>query len=165
MKVYTLHRELWVPHPLSAVFDFFSRAENLQQITPPWLRFRILTPLPIEMGPGVTIRYTLRIRGIPIRWLTEITRWNPPYDFVDVQTRGPYALWRHTHTFSERDGGTSIVDQVEYALPIGRVGRLLHWLQVARDLNAIFRYRALRVQELLPRMLENASSARFRAAS
>ena len=148
--VYTLHRELWVPQPLPAVFDFFSRAENLEQITPPWMRFRILTPPPIQMKQGATIAYALRVRGIPLRWLTEIERWNPPFDFPDVQAKGPYKIWRHTHRFSEVTGGTSIEDTVQYALPFGLLGRLAHRLQVARDLSQICDYRSQRVQALLP---------------
>jgi ligand-binding SRPBCC domain-containing protein len=151
MAPYTLHRELWVPHPLPLVFNFFSQAENLEQITPPWMRFRIHTPLPIVMKPGATIAYALCVRGIPLRWLTEIERWNPPHEFVDVQARGPYKLWRHTHRFSEVEGGTLIADTVEYALPFGLLGRLVHRLQVARDLSRIFDYRARQVQALLPR--------------
>jgi ligand-binding SRPBCC domain-containing protein len=149
MTLYTLHRELWVPNPLPSVFDFFSRAENLQRITPPWMQFRILTPLPIIMKQGATIAYALRVRGIPLQWLTEIERWNPPYEFIDRQAKGPYKLWRHTHRFSEVEGGTSIVDLVDYALPFGALGRVLHRLQVARDLARIFDYRAQRVRALL----------------
>lgn len=149
MSTYTLQRELWVPNSLPAVFDFFSRAENLERITPPWMRFRILTPPPITMKQGATIAYALRVRGVPLRWLTEIERWNPPYEFIDIQVRGPYKLWRHTHRFSESAGGTSIVDIVEYALPFGLMGRLAHRLQVARDLALIFDYRAQHVRALL----------------
>ena len=149
MTVYELHRELWVPRPLPEVFEFFARAENLERITPPWLQFRILTPLPIEMKQGATIAYSLRLRGIRLGWLTEIERWNPPVEFIDVQTKGPYRLWRHTHRFSEVDGGTSIVDTVHYALPFGPLGQLAHRLQVARDLSGIFDYRARRAQTLL----------------
>jgi hypothetical protein len=151
MDFYTLHRELWVPHPLSTVFDFFSRAENLEQLTPPWMRFRILTPPPIVMKPGATIAYSLRVRGIPIRWLTEIKRWNPPNEFIDIQAKGPYTLWRHTHRFSEVEGGTLIADTVDYALSFGLLGRLVHRLRVARDLGEIFDYRAQQVRALLPR--------------
>lgn len=150
MASYTLQRELWVPHPLAEVFDFFKRAENLERITPPWMRFRILTPSPIPMKPGTTIAYALRVRGIPLRWMAEIERWNPPYEFVDAQAKGPYKLWHHTHRFSEVEGGTSIVDIVQYALPFGPLGRLAHWLQVARDLEQIFDYRARQVQWLFP---------------
>jgi len=151
MGIYRLHRELWVPHPLPVVFNFFSRAENLEQITPPWMRFRILTPPPIVMKPGAIIAYALRVRGIPFRWLTEIERWNPPHEFIDVQSRGPYKLWRHEHRFLARNGGTLIADTVEYALPFGLLGRLVHRLQVARDLCRIFDYRAQQVQTLLAR--------------
>ena len=156
MGPYRLHWELWVPHPLPAVFDFFSRAENLEQITPPWMRFRILTPAPIVMKPGATIAYSLRVRGIPLRWLTEIERWNPPFEFIDVQARGPYKFWRHTHRFSERNGGTLIADTVDYVLPFGLLGRLVHRFQVARDLGRIFDYRAQQVQALLPRQTGKA---------
>ncbi len=156
MGPYTLHRELWVPHPLSTVFDFFSRAENLEHLTPPWMRFRTLTPPPIVMKPGATIAYALRVRGIPIRWLTEIERWNPPFEFIDVQAKGPYRLWRHLHRFSEVGCGTQIADTVEYALPFGLLGRLVHRLQVARDLEQIFDYRAQQVQALLTRQPKNA---------
>ncbi len=145
----TLRCELWVPNPLSEVFEFFSRAENLERITPPWMQFRILTPLPVTMKQGATIAYALRVRGIPMRWLTEIERWNPPFEFVDVQAKGPYKLWRHTHRFSEVRGGTLIEDVVEYALPFGWIGRLVHRLQVRRDLAQIFDYRTQRVQALL----------------
>jgi ligand-binding SRPBCC domain-containing protein len=148
MTIYTLHRQLWVPHPLSAVFDFFSRAENLERITPPWMRFRILTPPPITMKQGTTIAYALRVRGFPLQWLTEIEQWNPPYQFVDVQAKGPYRFWRHTHRFSEVEDGTSIVDIVQYALPFGPLGRLVRPL-VARDLARIFDHRARQVQSLL----------------
>jgi ligand-binding SRPBCC domain-containing protein len=150
LTTYTLKRELRVRHSLPEVFEFFSRAENLERITPPWMRFRILTPPPIEMKPGTTIAYALRVRGIPLRWLTEIERWNPPYEFVDFQAKGPYQLWHHTHRFSEVEGGTSIVDIVHYALPFGPLGRLIHRLQVARDLERIFDYRAHRIQALFP---------------
>jgi ligand-binding SRPBCC domain-containing protein len=149
MHAYTLQRESVVRRPLPQVFEFFSQAENLERLTPPWLSFSILTPSPIEMRPGAMIAYKLRLRGIPIRWLTEIERWNPPFEFVDVQVRGPYKLWRHTHSFHEVEGGTRIVDTVNYALPFGPFGRLAHWLKVAGDLSAIFTYRQKRVRELL----------------
>ena len=149
MSTYLLQRELWIPKPLSTVFDFFSCAENLERITPPWMSFRILTPPPITMKQGVQVAYALRVRGIPLRWLTEIERWNPPFEFVDVQAKGPYQLWRHTHRFSELGRGTLVVDNVEYALGFGIVGRMVHRLQVARDLSGIFDYRVHRVQALL----------------
>lgn len=145
---HTLRRETTVPAPLASVFEFFSKAENLESLTPPWMHFRILTPTPIAMQQGARIAYRLRVRGIPIRWLTEIQLWRPPYEFVDVQLKGPYKLWRHTHRFEEIPGGTRIMDTVEYTLPFGILGRLVHRLQVAGELRAIFDYREQRVKSL-----------------
>ncbi len=146
---YTLRRETMVKRPLAEVFDFFSRAENLETLTPPWLRFRITSPRPIHMEQGATIAYQLRVRGIALRWLTEIELWCPPHIFVDVQVNGPYSLWRHIHRFEEDDGGTRITDVVNYTLPFGSLGRLVHRLQVADDLAKIFDYREERVHALL----------------
>lgn len=146
---YVLERETKVACPLAQVFDFFSQAENLEALTPPWLRFRIATPQPIKMQQGATIAYQLRVRGIPIRWLTGIELWRPPHEFVDVQLKGPYRLWHHTHRFEEYHGGTRVVDIVRYALPFGPLGRLVHRLQVADDLAKIFNYREQRVRALL----------------
>lgn len=94
METYILQRELLVGRPLSALFHFFSDAKNLESITPPWLHFHILTPPPIEMRKGTKIAYQLRVRGIPLKWISEIDFWNPPFEFVDVQLHGPYRFWR-----------------------------------------------------------------------
>jgi ligand-binding SRPBCC domain-containing protein len=142
---YTLQRELTVPRALPAVFDLFSKAENLETLTPPWLRFRIVTPPPIQMRQGTTIDYRLRVFGVPIRWSSEIEVWRPPFEFVDIQVKGPYKLWRHTHRFQECQGGTRISDTVNYSLPLGPLGRLVHRLKVADDLAKIFDYREHRV--------------------
>ncbi len=158
-RIYELHRELWLPHPLPEVFDFFAQAGNLETITPPWMRFRILTPLPLHMRKGATIAYALRVHGIPIRWLTEIERWDPPHEFVDVQRKGPYRLWHHTHRFAAVQGGTSIEDIVAYALPFGPLGRLMHRLQVARDLRQVFDYREQRVRAAFPQSRPSACDA------
>lgn len=138
---YVLKREVTAACSLEKVFDFFSKAENLEMLTPPWLHFRIVTPQPIKMQQGATIAYQLRVRGIPVRWLTEIELWRPPHEFVDIQLEGPYRLWHHTHHFLECEGGTRIVDIVKYALPFGPLGRLAHRLRVSRDLARIFDYR------------------------
>jgi ligand-binding SRPBCC domain-containing protein len=142
MTVHTLTRRAQLPHSIERVFHFFSRAENLEAITPPWLRFRIVTPAPIEMREGALIEYSLRLHGLPIRWLTRIEEWRPPHRFVDVQLRGPYRLWEHTHTFTTRDSGTEMADTVRYALPVGPLGEIARRLVVARDLRSIFDYRA-----------------------
>jgi ligand-binding SRPBCC domain-containing protein len=138
MKTYRYGTELTLPTPLEEVFDFFSEAKNLEKLTPPWLRFEILTEGPIVMTPGAVIDYRISWRGIPLRWRTEIEVWEPPHRFVDLQIRGPYRLWRHEHLFIERDDGTAVVDRVEYA-PFG--GALANRLVVARDVERIFAYR------------------------
>ncbi len=148
--VHTLRREQRLPRPIDEVFAFFGDARNLEAITPPLLRFRVLTPDPIAMGPGALIRYRLRVRGLPVGWLTAIREWDPPHRFVDQQLRGPYALWHHTHTF-EPDGedATIMRDEVRYALPFGILGDLARRLFVARDVEQIFDFRARRIVELL----------------
>ena len=148
MSTHHFHTELFVPQPIERVFDFFSRAENLGRITPEWLQFQMLTPPDVELRAGTILEYRLRIHGIPVRWRTRITEWDPPHRFVDVQERGPYRLWRHTHRFVEAAGGTSMTDDVEYELPFGILGRIVQWLQVGRDVRAIFEYRAGRIPGL-----------------
>jgi ligand-binding SRPBCC domain-containing protein len=143
-----LQREQWVPRPIDDVFAFFSDARNLEAITPPWLGFRILSPGPIVMRPGTQIHYQIRLRGLPLRWVTEIQTWEPPRAFADVQLRGPYRLWHHTHRFEPVNGGTQVRDVVRYALRFGPLGRLAHAWIVRSDLEAIFDYRALRMTEL-----------------
>ena len=142
------HSSLWLPRPLEQVFPFFADAANLQRITPPWVNFRIRTPLPIVMRQGSHIDYTIRVRGVPLAWKTEITSWEPPLRFVDEQIRGPYRKWVHTHTFTERDGLTLCEDHVEYAAP---GGRLIHWLFVERDVERIFAYRRERLESIFGR--------------
>ena len=142
MKVYNLKREQSVKRPLDEVFAFFEKAENLSRITPSSLGFEILTPTPIHMKDGTVIDYTIRLAGMPIHWRSLITSYEPPYCFVDVQLKGPYAFWHHTHSFKETQGGTLITDEVHYALPFGFLGRLAHALFVKRQLKKIFDYRA-----------------------
>jgi ligand-binding SRPBCC domain-containing protein len=136
-----------VPRPLEEVFAFFSDASNLELLTPSWLKFQVLT-IPEVISTGVHIRYRLRWHGIPLHWTTEITRWNPPHDFVDIQLSGPYKLWRHTHRFEEQNGGTLLRDNVDYALPFGPLGSLAHALQVRSNVKRIFDYRFVRIQEM-----------------
>jgi hypothetical protein len=132
------------------VFPFFGDARNLEAITPPLLRFRVLTPDPIEMRVGTLIQYRLRLHGLPISWLTSIQAWDPPHRFVDVQVRGPYALWHHTHTFApDGDGGTVMRDVVRYAIGFGPLGDLANRLFVARDVAAIFDFRRAEVARRL----------------
>jgi ligand-binding SRPBCC domain-containing protein len=137
--------EVWLPRPVGEVFPFFADAGNLDLLTPPWLRFEILTPRPIEMKPGALIDYRLRLRGWPFRWRTRITEWQPPVRFVDEQLRGPYRQWIHEHTFVERAGGTVVGDRVRYAVP---GGALMNALFVRRDVERIFAYRQSKLQEM-----------------
>ena len=106
MRTHEFRCELWLPRPLGEVFSFFADAGNLELLTPPQLNFNILTPRPLEMRVGLLIDYRLRVRGIPLRWQSEITAWEPPPRFVDEERLGPYRLWQHEHLFEERDGGT-----------------------------------------------------------
>ncbi len=135
---FVLRTGLWLNAPLEEVFDFFSRAENLEALTPAMLKFRIVTPVPIEMKEGALIDYRLRLRGLPMRWRSEITGWDPPNRFVDEQRKGPYRWWHHEHCFTAKDGGTLVLDEVKYNL-LG--GRLVNRWFVAPDLERIFRFR------------------------
>ena len=144
MQLHTLRREQYLPRPLERIFPFFERPENLALITPPRLGFRLLSPGPVEMCEGRTIDYTVRLIGMPVRWRSLISTYQPPHCFVDEQIQGPYAYWRHTHWFAPSGGGTLIRDQVRYALPAWLprpAGDLLHRLYVAPALNGIFDYR------------------------
>ena len=145
---YKLFREQVVPRPLKQVFDFFSRAENLEQITPPWLSFKVLRVHPEPVQRGTLIDYRLKLRGLPLRWTSKIILWEPPHQFTDVQVRGPYKLWHHTHSFAEEGAGTRITDEVLYQLPFGPIGKLAHWATVRRDVERIFAYREEKVRSL-----------------
>ena len=146
---YLLEREQLLDAPLDVVFAFFSDAGNLAAITPKWLGFEIHTPLPVAMRVGLRLDYTIRLAGIPLRWRTRIARWDPPRRFVDVQERGPYALWEHSHFFEVRPAGVWMTDRVRYRLPFGALGRALHALAVRRALEAIFDYRSAQIAPAL----------------
>ena len=142
MKPYMLKRQQLIPRPLDEVFGFFKRPENLARLTPTKLGFHILTPTPIEMKAGAVIDYTIKLSGLPIRWTTLITSYDPPYKFVDQQLKGPYSFWHHTHTFSPTNDGTLIIDEVRYVPPLGILGRLAHALFIRHQLERIFDFRA-----------------------
>lgn len=147
MRVRTFQTELWLPRPRPEVFAFFSDAHNLDELTPPWLHFRVLTPKPVEMRPGALIDYRIAYRWLPMRWRTEITVWEPPVRFVDTQRSGPYRRWVHEHTFEEKDGGTLVRDTVEYAVPGWVLEPLVNAWVVGPDVRRIFAYREQRMRE------------------
>lgn len=156
---FILEKHQEIARPRSEVFAFFEAPENLEAITPPWLNFRILTPSPIRMQNDAIIEYKIRLRGIPIRWRTRITEYQPPHKFIDTQIRGPYLLWEHTHTFETiqtPDGreATRIVDRIRYIprdVPswVPLLGGVLHRRLVRPDLERIFQYRKDRIAQLL----------------
>jgi ligand-binding SRPBCC domain-containing protein len=148
-QVQVLEREQVVARPLAEVFDFFSRARNLERLTPAWLRFEVLTPEPVAMRAGTLIDYRLRLHGVPVRWRTRIEAWEENRMFVDRQLRGPYRLWHHRHEFEDLGGSTLVRDRVHYALPLGRLGEAAARRFVSRDLDRIFAFRREAVRRLL----------------
>ncbi len=135
---FTLEREQTIDLPMNEVFDFFSDPYNLEALTPPWLRFRVLACSTPTMREGTTIDYQLRVRGVPIRWRSLISSWAPPLEFVDEQVAGPYRSWVHRHSFIETPDGVLMRDRVDYS-PLG--GALVNRLFVRSDLRRIFDYR------------------------
>jgi ligand-binding SRPBCC domain-containing protein len=148
VKTYTLSFAQQVARPLPEVFDFFSRAENLEALTPPWLNFKILDVKPQPVQQGTLINYSLRIHGIPVRWTSEIIEWEPPHRFVDLQLSGPYKLWRHEHRFETCQGGTLITDTINLALPLGFLGRLAYKIKLESDVKEIFAFREKTIRSL-----------------
>ncbi len=149
MKIYKFNKKQIINLPIEVVFNFFSKPENLALITPSKLAFKILTPTPILMTNGTLIDYTIRLMGFTVHWRTLITKYNPPYDFVDQQIKGPYTFWHHTHTFKEIDGGVEISDNVQYAIPMGIIGGLLHSIFIRNDLKKIFSHRKTVIDNIL----------------
>ena len=142
---YQYHEELLLPHAREPVFRFFSTPENLDLLTPPWVKFSILTPTPIEMGLGAIIDYRISLHRVPFKWKSEISVWKPPFEFCDIQVKGPYRYWLHRHTFEDTPNGTLVTDHVDYWVPFGwPVERLF----VARELRQIFRHRRMRLLEI-----------------
>jgi len=143
--------EQYIERPRSEVFAFFSTPRNLEAITPPWLRFRMLDQSTNEIGEGTELTYRLRIRGLPVTWKSRIEEWRPGQGFVDVQVRGPYSKWHHTHAFEDHGSGTVIRDRVLYRLPLAPLGDWIAGGLVRSDVQKIFRFRRARTAELLER--------------
>jgi ligand-binding SRPBCC domain-containing protein len=147
MPTFDYRGELSIAGASHDVFSFFADAANLEKITPPWLNFHMLTPQPVQMRVGATIDYRLRVRGLPLRWRTLITCWEPSTRFVDEQVRGPYRIWIHEHTFEQQGQKTLARDHVRYAPPGGRI---IDRLFVRRDIERIFAYRAEALRRYFP---------------
>lgn len=148
MSEHIFQRTQIINRPRAEIFDFFADAGNLEKITPPELKFKILTPLPIDVKKGALIDYQLKLRGIPLTWKTEITEWNPPISFIDSALKSPYKQWIHRHIFTETDGGaTEMEDFVRYRLPFEPLGDLAHWY-VKKELKYIFDYRNKVIEEM-----------------
>jgi ligand-binding SRPBCC domain-containing protein len=141
MSVHELHRAQVVNRSLDEVFDFFSRASNLERLTPSLMHFELLTPEPIEMRAGVLLEYRLRVHGVPMHWISRIDEWEVGSRFVDRQIKGPYKLWVHRHEFEAIPAGTLVRHQVSYELPFGLLGELGGLPLVRSDLTRIFDYR------------------------
>lgn len=148
MKIWQADGHRWlsceqrIKAPLAEVFPFFSTARNLERLTPPFLRFRIRRISSEPLGAGALIDYSLTLHHLPVRWRTRIEHWDPPDQFVDLQIRGPFKLWRHTHTFRAAGEDTVITDTVQFNLycePLLAMTPLPAWIE--RDLRDIFEYR------------------------
>ena len=144
---YILHAECIVPRAIEEVFPFFADARNLEQLTPTWLKFQIITPEPIDLRKGQIIDYRLRVHGLPLRWQSEITAWEPMSRFIDEARRSPYKFWNHEHLFESCEQGTRVIDIVHYGVPGGAI---VHWLSVRRDIEKIFAYRQKVLAEVFP---------------
>ncbi|MGH7355076.1 MAG: SRPBCC family protein [Candidatus Rokuibacteriota bacterium] len=148
MADYVFEHRMWLARPRVEVFAFFADPANLAQLTPRSLRLRILDA-PAALVAGAVIDLRVAWLGVPVRWRAFIREWDPPFRFVDVQVRGPYARWEHRHRFLEERGATCVEDRVTYRLPAGPVGRLAHALLVGRQIRALWRYRTGRLAALV----------------
>ncbi|AEA42314.1 SRPBCC family protein [Fluviicola taffensis] len=147
--MYQLKRTQFIPADLKVCWDFFSNPNNLQKITPEYMRFQVLTTVPEKMYEGLMIGYTVRpVLGIKLNWLTEITHVQDQQFFVDEQRIGPYRIWHHEHHFKTVEGGVEMTDIVTYQLPLGFLGKLAHWLFVRKQLEQIFTHRFASVETL-----------------
>ena len=153
MADYVLESRVWLARPRPEVFAFFADPLSLERLTPPALRLRLVTRN-VAMTRGAVLDFRLRWLGVvPLRWRAFVREWDPPFRFVDVQVRGPYARWEHRHRFLEEGGGTWVEDRVIYRLPCGALGRLTHALLVQRQIRDAWDYRSRQLGELVAKPL------------
>jgi ligand-binding SRPBCC domain-containing protein len=148
MADHVMESRVWLARSRPEVFAFFADPRNLVQLMPPSLRLRIVTPT-TTLAAGVVLDLRVAWLGIPVPWRVYIREYDPPYRFVDVQVRGPWARWENRHLFLEEDGGTWVEDRLTYRPPLGPLGRLAHSLALERQLRALWAYRQRRLGELL----------------
>ncbi len=152
MKLYRLERTQNLQRSIDETFDFFADPRNLKELTPAFVGFQFLHEPPEMLAAGTLLDYRIRVFGLPVRWQTRIEVFEPPTRFEDIQLRGPYAYWRHVHTFTEDTrGGTAVRDEVAFAMPLGPLGTLAYHLFVERTLREIFDYRRDRLVALMGR--------------
>ena len=148
MSLHAFSTEQFLPYSLERVFGFFKKPENLNQVTPKNLGFKILTPSPIKMEKGTVIDYTIRLYGVPMHWKTVIAEYDPPHFFTDTQVKGPYQVWIHTHRFVAQNGGTLMIDDLQYAIPLGCLGELARAMFVKKEIERIFEYRKKVIKQI-----------------
>tara|TARA_B100000700_G_scaffold67699_1_gene74883 strand:+ start:1348 stop:1857 length:510 start_codon:yes stop_codon:yes gene_type:complete len=156
MRNYSLKTSQSFELDQNEVFDFFSKPENLERITPPNLKFKIITQSPIKMGKGQLIDYKIKISYIPMKWRTLISDYNPPHSFIDSQVKGPYSTWIHSHDFRYEDGTTIVTDTVVYRPPFYFIGDIANKIYIRTMLNKIFNYRFNKIAEIFQKKYPNA---------
>ena len=149
MKIYRLHKKQNLPITIEQAWDFLSSPKNLKTITPDYMGFNILSGADRPMFPGQIIQYIVTpVLGIKTKWVTEITHVRDKEYFVDEQRFGPYALWHHKHFIKEIEGGVEMEDIIDYKVPMGILGQLVHPILVKPKLEEIFSYRTKKLEEL-----------------
>ncbi len=149
MKIYTLHKKQNLPITKEQAWEFLSSPKNLKTITPDYMGFNILSGADKPMFPGQIIQYIVTpVLGIKTKWVTEITHVKDYEYFVDEQRFGPYALWHHKHFIKEIDGGIEMEDIIDYKIPFGILGQLVHPILVKPKLEEIFSYRTIKLEAL-----------------
>jgi ligand-binding SRPBCC domain-containing protein len=148
MKPHVYNQVTYINRPLSEVFEFFSKAENLNKLTPPILEFKIITPLPIKMEKGTFIDYKIKLNGISFKWKTQITAWENNRRFIDTQIKGPYKIWIHEHLFEEENGQVKMTDTVQYLSPGWFLEPIINKLYISKKVKEIFAYRTIELDKL-----------------